>query len=383
MKKQLIISLALLAALALTACGPSEAELQSTAAAVQTGAAQTVAVQLTQNALLTPSVTNTPTPSETPTPTLTPTAGTITATATKAISGGGGTGGSGGTAGGGCDAMAFVSDVTVPDGSDYAAGATFTKTWQVRNSATCTWSTSYSVVFVSGNQMGATSPQALTASVAPGSTLDISVNMTAPSTNGSYTGYWALRNASGENFGSFYVQIDVTSGGTSGTPGAGTAVTLNAGNKTYATSGGGNGAGVIAGDDASNVGYRGLFSFDLSSIPDGATITSISLNMGTGNTTTNPFAQTPSFAPLSVQFTGGTSGGYSGSGTQMGSFSAYADLATAITADALKTAVQDLVTGGTDIAHFRVQFNTETNNDSALNQLNLFGPSLTITYTTP
>ncbi len=382
MKKQLAISLALLAALALTACGPSEAELQSTAAAVQTGAAQTVSAQFTQNAALTPSATTTPTPSNTPTVTMTPTAGTPSATATRSVSSGG-TGGSGGTAGGGCDAMAFVSDVTVPDGSDYAAGATFTKTWRVRNSATCTWSTSYSVVFVSGSQMGATSPQALTASVAPGSTLDISVNMTAPSTNGSYTGYWALRNASGENFGSFYVQIDVTSGGSSGGTGSGTPVTLNTNSLAHINSSGTPGSGLMAGDDASNTGIRGLFSFDLSSIPDTATITSISLNLGNGNTTTNPFAQSPSFAPLTVQFTGATAGGYSGSGTQMGSYSTYAELSTAITSDALKTAIQNLITGGTDVANFRIQFTTETNSDGTANQLNLFGPTLTITYTTP
>lgn len=279
--------------------------------------------------------------------------------------------------------MAFVSDVTVPDGSDYAAGATFTKTWRVRNSATCTWSTSYSVVFVSGSQMGATSPQALTASVAPGSTLDISVNMTAPSTNGSYTGYWALRNASGENFGSFYVQIDVTSGGSSGGTGSGTPVTLNTNSLAHINSSGTPGSGLMAGDDASNTGIRGLFSFDLSSIPDTATITSISLNLGNGNTTTNPFAQSPSFAPLTVQFTGATAGGYSGSGTQMGSYSTYAELSTAITSDALKTAIQNLITGGTDVANFRIQFTTETNSDGTANQLNLFGPTLTITYTTP
>ena len=80
-------------------------------------------------------------------------------------------------------------------------------------------------MFISGNVMGATSPQNLTKSVAPGEEIDISVPMTAPSSVGSFRGNWMLRNASGTNFGvdgvsEFWVDI-VVSGG-SVTPGSGT-----------------------------------------------------------------------------------------------------------------------------------------------------------------
>jgi len=116
---------------------------------------------------------------------------------------------------GGCDSAAFVSDVTIPDGTVLAPGAAFTKTWRIQNAGTCTWNTSYAVVFVSGTQMGGASPQLLTADVAPGSSVDISVAMTAPATAGSYTGYWQLKNAAGVTFAqSFYVQIQVGSGAT-------------------------------------------------------------------------------------------------------------------------------------------------------------------------
>jgi hypothetical protein len=95
----------------------------------------------------------------------------------------------------------FISDVTVPDGTSFAPGATFVKTWRLKNIGTCTWTTSYAAVFVSGSQMGAPAVVNLLSSVTPGATVDITVNMTAPSAPGHYVGYWKLRNASGGLFG--------------------------------------------------------------------------------------------------------------------------------------------------------------------------------------
>ncbi|MDI6770896.1 MAG: NBR1-Ig-like domain-containing protein, partial [Anaerolineales bacterium] len=116
-----------------------------------------------------------------------------------------------------CDWAQFVADVTVPDGATYAPGTAFTKTWRLKNIGTCTWTTSYALVFVSGSQMGAPSMVNLPSSVAPGGTVDVSVNMTAPAVNGHYRGYWQLRNASGVLFGigtyankSFWVDINVS-----------------------------------------------------------------------------------------------------------------------------------------------------------------------------
>ncbi len=94
-----------------------------------------------------------------------------------------------------CDQAQFVRDITIPDGSQIAPGATFTKTWRLRNAGVCTWS-GYTLVFESGDQMGATSPQTI-GSVPPGQEVDISVNFTAPATAGSYRSYWRIRNSSG------------------------------------------------------------------------------------------------------------------------------------------------------------------------------------------
>jgi hypothetical protein len=94
-----------------------------------------------------------------------------------------------------CDQAQFVRDITIPDGSQIAPGASFTKTWRLRNAGACNWS-GYTLVFDSGEQMGATSPQTI-GSVAQGQEVDISVNFTAPTTSGTYRSYWRIRNSSG------------------------------------------------------------------------------------------------------------------------------------------------------------------------------------------
>ena len=81
-----------------------------------------------------------------------------------------------------CDVGAFVADVTVPDGTKFAPNTPFVKTWRLKNVGACTWTTSYAAVFDSGTQMGAPASVNLTQNVPPGSTVDISINMTAPAT---------------------------------------------------------------------------------------------------------------------------------------------------------------------------------------------------------
>jgi hypothetical protein len=103
-----------------------------------------------------------------------------------------------------------VDDVTVPDGTVVDPGETFTKTWRLKNAGTCSWTPSYAVVFSSGDSMSGPASQALTANVNPGQTIDISVNLKAPSTPGNYRGDWKLRNAAGVTFATFYVIIKVS-----------------------------------------------------------------------------------------------------------------------------------------------------------------------------
>ena len=94
------------------------------------------------------------------------------------------------------DSAVLLEDVTVPDNSQMQYGQKFTKTWRFQNNGKCNWS-GYTIAFIAGDRMA--SPDS--ASVPPteaGKTVDVSVELTAPSLDGGYTGYYELRNANGE-----------------------------------------------------------------------------------------------------------------------------------------------------------------------------------------
>ncbi len=157
--------------------------------AIYTAAYQTVAAaQTAQQASLPP--TDTPAPSPSPTSPAAATQPINTLVFASPTTG----------AAQGCDNSAFVSDVTIPDGTVMSPGQTFTKTWLMQNTGTCAWDTTYNIAFVSGDAMsGAKTP--LTLSVPPGQQVKVSVNLTAPTTLGDAKGYWRLMNASGVFFG--------------------------------------------------------------------------------------------------------------------------------------------------------------------------------------
>ena len=229
----------------LAACGPTEQVIPTNTTdpnAVLTAAAQTADARLTELAQATPSATPVP-PTFTPDPALTAAAQTADAaltqiavfTLTPAATV---TPPPAPTSAQAADRAQYVADVTVPDGSDYTPGAEFTKTWRIKNAGSTTWSTSYKLVFLSGDQMGSNTSVALTGNVAPGETVDISVVLTAPSAAGRYRGYWKMQNAAGQFFDdSIYVEIDVVGEGVatatiSPTPGGPTATATQPGAPT-------------------------------------------------------------------------------------------------------------------------------------------------------
>ena len=117
-----------------------------------------------------------------------------------------------------CNHAKFVEngDITIPDGSILAPDTLFIKTWRVTNIGTCTWNTNYAVVFSGGDQMGAPVATNLPAPVAPGATVDLSVQMKSPSADGNYAGNYMLRSDGGIVFGTgasrmapIYVSITV------------------------------------------------------------------------------------------------------------------------------------------------------------------------------
>jgi polar amino acid transport system substrate-binding protein len=114
--------------------------------------------------------------------------------------------------------MTFVADVTYDDKDmtappEVTANQPFVKTWRVQNSGTCAWDTSYRLVYAYGNsdyaQMGG-QPTNVPQAVAPGQTVDISVNLIAPPFPGVYQGVWQMEDGRGAPFGQkLYVGISV------------------------------------------------------------------------------------------------------------------------------------------------------------------------------
>lgn len=189
---------------------------------VSTAAAQTIealSTQLAPPATVQPSLTSQP--SAAASPTTQATAAATNATSTP------------------CDRADFIDDVTIPDGTKLNPGEAFVKTWRLKNSGSCTWTTSYRVVFESGNALGAPASFNLPSEVAPGATIDISVQMKAPDVPKDYESNWKLQNTSGGIFGTgstgskaFWVRITVQS------PAAAmfaiTSVKISADNSNYA-----------------------------------------------------------------------------------------------------------------------------------------------------
>ena len=118
-----------------------------------------------------------------------------------------------------CYQLSFVADVTIPDGTKIPTGNTFTKTWRIKNSGSCTWDDRFDIAFVKGTQMAAAAIYDLRTTVKPGETIDISIEMTAPTANGVYTSEWMLVNPNGVKFGTgpksdgaFWAKIEVVDG---------------------------------------------------------------------------------------------------------------------------------------------------------------------------
>ena len=111
--------------------------------------------------------------------------------------------------------MAYITDISIPDGQQIPAGNAFTKTWRIQNDGTCVWTPDYIIVFDSGDPMGGET-RYLGSTVYPGETADISVSMVAPAGPGNYQGFWQLKTAQGYDIGDpVWVRITVP-----GAPGA-------------------------------------------------------------------------------------------------------------------------------------------------------------------
>ncbi len=101
----------------------------------------------------------------------------------------------------------FIADVSIPDGTMLAPGSAFVKTWRVKNTGTCTWE-NYKLIFAVGEQMSGPSSVGVNTTL-PGATVDVSVNLIAPTTPGEHKGGWRFQATNASVFGSLTVIINV------------------------------------------------------------------------------------------------------------------------------------------------------------------------------
>jgi hypothetical protein len=196
-----------LAALALSACGPAEPPPTPTLSVeqIQTQAVIVFSTGLTQTALANPSPTSSATPSLTPFPTATQ--GTPLAVTTA----------QGAAPTSTCHRLVYIRDVTIPDNTTMTPGQTFTKTWEVQNSGSCAWDAGFKFNLIGGDAMGG---QTLTLSqaVSAGSSTQLSVAMTAPTNKtGTVQGAWRMSTAAGAYFGD-QLTVVIVIGGAGGSP---------------------------------------------------------------------------------------------------------------------------------------------------------------------
>lgn len=115
----------------------------------------------------------------------------------------------------------FVKHVTCDDeGSTYAPGTKFFKTWRFRNDGGLKWPKLIHLLFVSkltGDSMSGpeTMPIQFPEQIELGKEIDISVPLIAPEKTGEYTGFWKLADETGKKFGQrVRVRITVTDSAT-------------------------------------------------------------------------------------------------------------------------------------------------------------------------
>jgi hypothetical protein len=363
--------------MALAACNfPGQ---QPTPDTFATSAALTVAARLTeasQDTPLPPPPTPTTTPPQPPTgtpteagPTLTPTL-TSTITETEVP----------------CDRASFEKDVTIPDDTELIPGEDFTKVWQLRNTGSCTWNSAYSLVFDHGDSMGGPASKTLTAgTVAPGQVVDISVDLTAPTSPDTYQGWWKIRNPTGVVFGlgasgnvAFWVKIVVAPETTS------VELVQIDGESGSVRSNGSVLSVKNVGDTSGDLSSQAFLSFDISGIPAEAVITEVATDFNDFDQLGNPFGDLGCLDIIKHTYGALDPGDYfSGSpSSRLIRWCSAGSLSPPTIDDDMVTALQSRI--GTNRFQLRLQFQTDVTIDAEADMVRFGTPlKLIVTYYTP
>jgi hypothetical protein len=121
------------------------------------------------------------------------------------------------TAPGSPDVAEWVSQ-SPADYSILAPGTPFKMTWTIRNVGKSTWTRAYQLRFFANSQLGAPAAVNFSKDVPPGDTIDLSVDMVAPTTPGDYHSLWVLTSDKTGNFYPVDIHIKVSPAAATQTP---------------------------------------------------------------------------------------------------------------------------------------------------------------------
>jgi hypothetical protein len=208
-RKYNFLSILMLFALFVTSCGNANAETDT----ISTAVAMTVSAQEMQRAQATATPIST---ASSPQGEAGPTSASVATTTVQEVptfappTAPGPVG-----SGNNCQVLANLVSETIPDGTIMQPDETFWKTWRLKNSGTCTWNSSYKIVYWSGDMMGGLQEYQFPDVVNPGEEVEVKLFLKAPAASGTFSSYWKLQSEWGTPFGvgqydqPFYVQINV------------------------------------------------------------------------------------------------------------------------------------------------------------------------------
>lgn len=96
--------------------------------------------------------------------------------------------------------LAFLSDITIPDGTIVEPGETLDKRWLVENSGTCNWDHRFSLRLIAGLNMGVETEMSLFPARS-GTQSEVRIQFTAPPDPGAYRSAWQAQDPQGNFFG--------------------------------------------------------------------------------------------------------------------------------------------------------------------------------------
>jgi hypothetical protein len=107
------------------------------------------------------------------------------------------------------DNLNWISDVTIPDGSQVGPKSTLDKRWEVKNSGNCNWDEHYRLRLTAGPGMNAAQEQAMFPARS-GTKVVLRIVFQAPADPGKYRSAWQAYNPEGHPFGDpIFIDIEV------------------------------------------------------------------------------------------------------------------------------------------------------------------------------